>query len=212
MRAIYLFGMCYFEIHGINHMLSKNYNVIHYIKDDNSFLNLSENDILIMCLSAMPTLGWSRQLSQIKQLSSYCPAKIIALTPEHVPDIRLTMSSKQVFYINGTQNIDQLHNSIVHSIRKPTLSDKPFPDEFITNHRYYQCTMDIINGISVANRAKIECIPHKTVYHRRFTFLRRLGFSSFLHLQLFLSGISHSDVKSLCLEEKKKCSPISAHR
>ncbi|TBM09578.1 hypothetical protein EYY86_20460 [Hafnia paralvei] len=212
MRTIYLFGKCYFETHGINHLFTKNHNVINYVMDDNSLLNLCENDIIIMCQSALPTLGWSRQLPQIKQLSSYCPAKIIVLTPEHVPDIHLIMSSKQVFYINGTQNIDQLHNSIVHSIRKPTLSDKPFPDEFITNHRYYQCAMDIINGITVIDRARIEYLPHKTVYHRRVTFLRRLGFSSLLHLQLFLSGISHNDVKSLCLEAKRKRSPISAHR
>ncbi|MEG0171678.1 MAG: hypothetical protein RSD83_15865, partial [Hafnia sp.] len=198
MRTMYVFGHCDYETNGIYHLLPQEVQVVNGLDNDDILTHPRERDVLILCLSALPLLRWGRQLSKIEQLVLSCDAKIIVLTPNHVPCLEATMHSKRVFFINGTQPIDQLHKAIMGAIRRPVYYEKKFPTEVTLNHRYYRLTMDIINEVSIIDRAEMERLPLKTAYHHRSMFIKQLGFSSLQHLQMFLTDINQKDIKLLC--------------
>lgn len=198
MGKIYLFGLCDFEINGIYHLLAKDFCIVNALDYNEILLTSHKHDVLILCLSSLSLLGWGRTLSKIKNLSLNCNIKIIVLTPQHVPRLDFTMQSKQIFFISGVQKIEQLYQSILNAINMPVYCKNKYYTKVTLNERYFQYVMDLVNNKSIADRAVVENISHKTVYHIRSNFLKKIGFSSKQHLQIFLSGINNKDAQLLC--------------
>lgn len=201
MRTVYLLGSCNFEVNGVFSLLRGEEKVT--INDENVILKAKEGDVLILCFSSAPMLSWGCHLSRIKLFSLCTKARVIVLTPTHVPRLDSIMHLEKVIFIKGRKSVAQLNRALYCAISKPNPELWP-PIRYIFNYRLYLFIFDMKTNKSILERANQERMPHKTAYHHRSMLIRGLGFSSCQHLQMFFTCINPKDIEWICTT-KNKC-------
>ncbi len=173
-----LYGACDYEYIGLCHIIDDMglpYRRYHF------GLPLGPDDILVMCWSDKPALGWGeRYIDKLHTLLSRYNCTIIVLHPSRVPSAvirhpRLRMIAGHG-YKRGLRALRQLiRDSIASLIERKRADDMSVPPESVkrTGAVYESLMSD--SGVTKYAREKGACI--KTVHNQRRSFVQRYGFS-----------------------------------
>ncbi|CND29888.1 Uncharacterised protein [Yersinia pseudotuberculosis] len=182
-----LYGACDYEYIGLCHIVDDMrlpYRRYH------CGLPLGPDDILVMCWSDKPALGWGeRYIDKLHTLLSRYNCTIIVLHPSRVPSAvirhpRLRMIAGHG-YKRGLRALRQLiRDSIASLTERKREDDLSVPPESVkrTGAVYESLMSDC--GVTKYAREKGACI--KTVHNQRRSFVQRYGFSSVHEFRLVM--------------------------
>lgn len=173
---ILILGNDLYEKIGIKTILSKNLIRSIYF---NSNINLSQGDVIIICASSAPLLGWWKYLYLAYIFNKQYGMYVIITCPEKIHNAFLIRKCG-ITLISGSISLygfsDNLLSAIRYFIEKKTSVTKDtnsFWESFLTNISKYEKT----------------CQKNSTTnYHYRSTLLQRLGFESWHVLRVFMTG------------------------
>lgn len=144
----------------------------------------SAGDILILCFSSVPLLGWSRYLKITQWVAHRYDIRLIILCPDEVYQTGILNGKKRVA-VNGRH--DCFHLS--HVLQQAVMC---WPGEEMVHSR----TREWLSFWSMASQALLarpvsesERSSVRKEYNRRWLLVQHMGFSSLLKLKVFMAGL-----------------------
>lgn len=188
---ITLYGACDYEYIGLCHVMDDmglSYHSYHCERP------LGPDDILVMCWSDKPALGWgARYLDELHTLLSHYKCGIIVLHPSRVPAAVITHPRLRMIgghgYKRGLRALRKLiKDSIVALSERQRTASVPVTPESVTRIGVAYESLMSDGGVAKYARERGACI--KTVHNRRRALIRWYGFSSVheFRLVMLLSG------------------------
>ncbi|MDQ9272990.1 hypothetical protein KJE05_24070 [Escherichia marmotae] len=181
MEAVWVSGCSSYETTGAIHLLKERGISAGIFRPGNQF---RPGDILILCFSSLPLLGWWRYLKIISWVAHRYDIRLIVLCPDEVHRAGIVCGRNTVT-VNGERSCIHLSQSLQQAVQR-CLSE-----EILTPYR--ECV-----GLSFLERAvqalridpagESDCPAARRAYYRREQMVQRLGFVSLMKLKVFMAG------------------------
>lgn len=192
-----MLGVCQFEVIAIQSLLASMEIVSVPLSLDKNNAHITELDIVVLCLSAPRELGWAKYLSLVKSVYDGVAAKVIVLTPEHIPTTLFI--DDRVRFLCGKLPSKILLTYLLDMIRRFYVGYRRDAWRFYGTFRYW-VLKDLIEDLPIFIRAARQGLNAKTVFAHRLSMVKSLGFLSYHRMRICFAG---SDEQTIMLLRKR---------
>ncbi|ACY85079.1 hypothetical protein ACW6AV_000364 [Edwardsiella piscicida] len=185
---VFIDGCSWIEVESVKYLLDGCQFSVDYYHDG---CNINADDVLIFCLSTMPTLGWASQLGVIDALLRSYGCHIIVLHPQSIPSQAVVLDSR-IFSVCGALPVHLiklmiisaidivLHRASLHQIQRDDIKCQESKNQI----------KELMCSYNARYRSKRLGMKLKSFYGRRLMMVKSLGFNHLHHFRVFTSGVT----------------------
>lgn len=181
MEAVWVAGCSSYETTGVIHLLREGGISAELFRPGEQ---LRARDMLILCFSSAPLLGWWRYLKITQWMMHRYDIRLIVLCPAEVHRAGIVCGRNTVA-VNGERSCIHLSRSLQQAVRRRLSEERLAPYREYIRQFFLERA---VQALQIYPAGESDIPAARRAYYRREQMVQRLGFTSLLKLKIFMTG------------------------
>lgn len=179
-RLVWIVGVCSYEVSGVEELLKRVAIPVRSFRPGN---RLSSGDVMVLCFSQAPLMGWWKYLKLTGWLSQRYDFRLIVLCPEVVYRSGV-VKGRNIVAVNGERAVSLLAEDLMHALQHNM------------SRRFSSYHSNMSQDFWGQSVCCLQTTPSEEItlqqlrkwYRRRSLLLQHTGFETLLCLKIFMTG------------------------